>query len=389
MARKFLVLLLTLMLLAGCGAGGTTTSSASSAASTADSAAQASTSAGASAAGEADTVETATGDNYSQTLTIMSHQSFNLSDEVVAEFEQANNVKLQFLQAGDAGAALNRAILAKDNPLADVFFGVDNTFLSRALQADIFEAYQPQGLDRIPAELKLDPENRLIPIDYGFVNLNYDKASDVFQNVSDPQTLRLEDLTKPEFKGKVVVENPATSSPGLAFLLATVDYFGEDQWLNWWQQMRENEVVVVDGWDTAYYTNFSGSSGKGPQPIVVSYATSPAAEVAFSDGALTEPPTGNILPPKGAFRQIEFAGILKGTQNLELARKWMDYMLSKRVQDDIMPQMVVYPVLPSATIPDVYKQFAPIPEQPATIDPETIAQNRETWIRQWTQTVLR
>lgn len=389
MARKFLVLLLTLMLLAGCGAGGTTNSSASSAASTAASAAQASTSAEASAAGEADTVETATGDNYSQTLTVMSHQSFNLSDKVVAEFEQANNVKLQFLQAGDAGAALNRAILAKDNPLADVFFGVDNTFLSRALQADIFEAYQPQGLDQIPAELKLDPENRLIPIDYGFVNLNYDKASDVFQNVSDPQTLRLEDLTKPEFKGKVVVENPATSSPGLAFLLATVDYFGEDQWLNWWQQMRENEVVVVDGWDTAYYTNFSGSSGKGPQPIVVSYATSPAAEVAFSDGALTEPPTGNILPPKGAFRQIEFAGILKGTQNLELAQKWMDYMLSKRVQDDIMPQMVVYPVLPDATIPDVYKQFAPIPEQPATIDPQTIAQNRETWIRQWTQTVLR
>jgi thiamine transport system substrate-binding protein len=334
--------------------------------------------------------ETITGENYPNTLTIMSHGSFNLSTEVVAEFERANNVKLRFLKAGDAGAALNRALLTKGNPLADVFFGVDNTFLSRAIEGDLFEPYAPQGLDQIPDEFKLDPENRLIPIDYGFVNLNYDKSSDLFQNI-DPETLRLEDLTKPEFKDQVVVENPATSSPGLAFMLTTIAYFGEDGWLDWWQQMRDNGMVVVDGWETAYYTNFSGSSGEGSQPIVVSYATSPAAEVAFSEGALTEPPTGNIIPPKGSFRQIEFAGILKGTQNLELAQRWMDYMLSEPVQNDIMPQMVVYPVLPSAEIPEVYQQFAPVPsaEQIADLDPQTIAQNRESWLRQWTQTVLR
>lgn len=401
MKHNVLAMLLLLALLAGCSGGTATngTASANSAAGTTTSdagstgsAATASGTASADAAVSSAAPEAATqitGD-YPNTLTIMSHQSFSLSDAVVAEFEQQNNVKLQFLKAGDAGAALNRAILAKGNPLADVFFGVDNTFLSRALQADIFEPYAPQGLDQIPDELKLDPENRLIPIDYGFVNLNYDKASDVFNNVGDPQTLKLEDLTRPEFNGKVVVMNPATSSPGLAFMLATIDYFGQDKWLDWWQQMRANGVVVVDGWDTAYYTNFSGSSGKGPQPIVVSYATSPAAEVAFSDGALTEPPTGNIVPPKGAFRQIEFAGILKGTKNADLARKWMDYMLSKTVQDDIMPQMVVYPALPGATIPDVYRQFAPVPTaaQIATVDPETIAANRDAWIRAWTQTVL-
>jgi thiamine transport system substrate-binding protein len=148
-------------------------------------------------------------------------------------------------------------------------------------------------------------------------------------------------------------------------------------------------VVVVDSWETAYFTNFSGSAGKGPQPIVVSYATSPAYEVVASEGKLSEPPTGNIMPPKGAFRQIEFAGILKGTKNLELAKKWMDYMLSRRVQDDIMPQMVVYPVLPDAVIPEVYQEFAPLPAQPAALDPATIAQNRDTWIQQWTRTVLR
>jgi thiamine transport system substrate-binding protein len=149
-------------------------------------------------------------------------------------------------------------------------------------------------------------------------------------------------------------------------MLATIDYFGQDGWLDWWRQMKENGLVVVDGWETAYYTNFSGSSGKGPQPIVVSYATSPAAEVAFSEGKLSEPPTGNILPPKAAFRQIEFAGILKGTKNRALAEKWMDYLLS-----------------------EVYQKFAPVPESPAVLDPELIAQNRDTWIREWTEAVLR
>lgn len=334
--------------------------------------------------------ETFTEEEYPNTLTIMSHNSFNLSTDVIAEFERANNVKVRFLRAGDAGAALNRALLTRGNPLADVFFGVDNTFFSRAIEGNIFEPYAPQGIDQIPAELRLDPENRLIPIDYGFVNLNYDKDDPLFAEI-DPETLQFEELTRPEFNGKVVVMNPATSSPGLAFMLTTIAHFGEDGWLDWWTQMRDNGVVVVDGWETAYYTNFSGSAGEGPQPIVVSYATSPAAEVAFSEGALDEPPTGNIIPPNGAFRQIEFAGILQGTQNLELAQRWMDYMLSERVQNDIMPQMVVYPVLPTAEIPEVYQQFAPVPseEQIANVDPQTIAQNRERWIREWTQTVVR
>ena len=396
---RSIVFFLLMVLLAACGGNGVAgnqpaaQSSASAISTAASMAATASgeqtTQPSAASAAPPSEAATATGAQAANTLTIMSHDSFNLSEDVVAEFEQTNNVKIQFLKAGDTGAALNRALLTKANPLADVFFGVDNTFLSRALSEDAFEAYAPQGLEQIPDELKLDAQNRLIPIDYGFVNLNYDKASDLFKNVANPETMRLEDLTQPQFKGKVVVLNPASSSPGLAFMLATVEYFGQDKWLDWWRQMRENEVVVVDGWETGYYTNFSGSSGKGPQSVVVSYATSPAAEVAFSEGKLQEPPTGNILTPKGSFQQIEFAGILKGTKNLELAQKWMDYMLSKRVQDDIMPQMVVYPVLPSATIPDVYQKFAPVPEQPAALDPETIAANRDAWIQEWTRAVLR
>lgn len=384
MLRRSITLLLALVL-AACGTGASSTAPTPTAAPPA----AASPSAAPATTAAPLEVTSVTTEQYPATLTIMSHDSFNLSAEVVAEFERANNVKVQFLKAGDAGEALNRALLTRGNPLADVFFGVDNTFLSRALQGDIFEPYAPQGLDQIPAEFQLDPQHRLIPIDYGFVNLNYDKRSELFRDIANPEQLPLEELTRPAFRNAVVTENPATSSPGLAFLLATIDYFGQERWLDWWAQMRDNGLVVVDGWTTAYYTNFSGSSGQGPQPIVVSYSTSPAAEVYFSEGQLTEPVTGNIFPPKAAFRQIEFAGILKGTPNLELAQRWMDYMLSRRVQDDVMPQMVVYPVLPSAQIPEVFQRFAPLPPQPAQIDPETIARNRDRWIQEWTRTVLR
>lgn len=389
--RKFVLLLA--LLLAACsstsgGSGAASAPSGSVAGSLEPPTGAEASIASAAANGAPSVAETVSGENYPSTLTVMSHDSFTLSADVIAEWEKANSTKVRFLKAGDTGAALNRALLTKNNPLADVFFGVDNTFLSRALQADAFEPYAPAGLDAIPERFRLDADSRLVPVDYGFVNLNYDRSSDVF-GTADPMTLRLEALTEPQYNGKVVVLNPATSSPGLAFMLATVDYFGEDGWLAWWRGMRENGVVVVDSWETAYNDNFSGSSGKGPQPIVVSYATSPASEVAFSDGALTEPPTGNILPPKGSFLQIEFAGILKGARNPDAARKWMDYMLSRRVQDDIMPQMVVYPVLPDATIPEVYQQWAPVPEQPATLDPQTIADRRDGWIREWTEAVLR
>ncbi|MDW8278867.1 MAG: thiamine ABC transporter substrate-binding protein [Anaerolineales bacterium] len=320
-----------------------------------------------------------------RTLTVMSHDSFNVSEEVIAQFEQANNVKVAFLEAGDTGAALNKAILAKDAPLADVFFGVDNTFLSRALEAGIFEPYNSPLLAEIPAEFRLDPQNRALPVDYGDVCINYHKAW--FAQKGLPVPTSLDDLLKPEYKGLLVVENPATSSPGLAFLLATIAKYGDPGYLDYWKALRENGVVVVDGWETAYYTNFSASSGKGPQPMVVSYATSPAAEVIFAAEPLTEAPTASIFD--GCFRQIEFVGILKGTPNRDLAEKFVDLMLSVPFQEDIPLQMFVYPVNPAAKLPEDFVKYAQTAPNPATLPPEQIAANREKWIEAWTQTVLR
>jgi thiamine transport system substrate-binding protein len=320
------------------------------------------------------------------TLTVMTHDSFAATQSVITRFEQSNNVKVVFLKSGDAGAALNKAILTRDAPLADVFYGVDNTFLSRALDAGIYIPYASPLLSQIPAEFKLDPQNRALPVDYGDVCINYDKAYFADRNLAVP--VSLEDLTKPAYKGLLVVENPATSSPGLAFLLATIKHFGQDSYLDYWKSLRENGLVVVDGWETAYYTNFSASSGQGLQPLVVSYASSPAAEVVYATTPITDSPVGSILGPDTCFRQIEFVGILNGTKHLELARKFVDFMLGKTFQEDMPLQMYVYPVNSSAVLPDVFKKYAQIPQQPASLDPSVIAANRDKWIQDWTQTVL-
>jgi thiamine transport system substrate-binding protein len=320
-----------------------------------------------------------------QTLTIMTHDSFSIREEVIALFEEANNAEVVFLQSGDAGSVLNRAILTKDAPLADLLFGVDNTFLSRALQEDIFEPYEAPLLVEIPDQYKLDPSHRALPVDYGDVCINYDKAYFAENNLAVPQSL--EDLTEPEYAGLLVVENPATSSTGLAFLLATVAHFG-DSFTDYWQALKDNGVVVVDGWETAYYNNFSGSSGHGPQPLVVSYGSSPAAEVYYAEKPVDEAPTASIVGPDTCFRQIEFVGILKGTQQRPLAEKFIDFMLGKEFQDDVPLQMFVYPVNSNAALPEVFTQYAQAPEQAANLPPDVIAEKRDEWIQAWTDVVL-
>ena len=319
-------------------------------------------------------------------ITVMTHDSFSVSKDVVALFETRHNCKIKFLKAGDAGAALNQAILSKNNPLADLFFGVDNTFLSRALDAGIFEPYASPRLSRIRDDLKLDPENRLLPVDFGDVCLNYDKRWFAEKKIKPPASL--EDLVKPEYKSLTVVENPATSSPGLAFLLATVGHFGENGYIDFWKKMRVNDVLVTNGWKEAYWGSFSAAS-KGDRPIVVSYASSPPAEVYYSKTPPDQAPTAAVTGDGACFRQIEFAGILKGTPRQDLARKLMDFMLDDQFQADIPLQMFVFPAGKSVPLPVVFTKYAKIADHPVTIPYDAITANRDKWIEGWTETVLR
>lgn len=320
-------------------------------------------------------------------LTVMTHDSFAASQPVIDAFEQANNVKISFLKSGDAGAALNRAILSKNSPLADVFYGVDNSFLSRAVAADIFQTYQSPALKDIPTQFQMDTTHQLTPIDYGDVCINYDKTYFADKNLALPQSL--EDLTKPEYKGLLVVTNPAISSPGLAFELATIAHFGEAGAWSYWMALRDNGLVVVNSWETAYYTNFSGSTGKGTQPMALSYGTSPAAEVVFASTPLTESPTASLVGKDMCFRQVEFAGILKGTHQQSLAKKFIDFMLSTQFQEDMPLQMFVFPVNPQAKLPEAFQKYVQIPAQPASLDAALISANRDGWIQKWSEIVLK
>jgi len=278
--------------------------------------------------------------------------------------------------------------LSKDAPLADVFFGVDNTFLSRALEEEVFTPYESPMLEQIPDELELDPEHRLLPVDTGYVNINADRVWFEENNIPLPTTL--EDLADPQYSSLLVALNPATSSPGLAFLLATIAHFGEDGYLAYWESLRANDVLIVDGWSTAYYEHFTvGSGGSGDKPLVVSYTSSPPADVIFATDGRTEPASVNISPDGGTFRQIEFAGIIEGTQQQELAEAWIDYMLDLTFQNDIPLQMFVYPANVNATLPELFTQYGQIPASPAIVDPAAIEANREAWIEAWTDVMLR
>ena len=318
-------------------------------------------------------------------ITIMTHDSFSISKDIVSKFEGKFHAKLVILKSGDAGEALNKAILSKNNPLADIFYGVDNTFLSRAIKADIFVPYASSHLDEVDTALKLDSDNRLVPVDFGDVCLNYDIKW--FQESNKNPPVMLEDLIKSKYKGLTVVENPATSSPGLAFLLATISRFGQDGYIDYWQKLKANEVLITNGWKEAYWGKFSAAS-EGNRPIVVSYASSPSAEVFFSETKLDKAPTGVVIENGSAFRQIEFAGILKGTSNLELAKKTMDFILSKEFQEDIPLQMFVFPANNNAELPEVFRKHAKITKKPAFLDSELIDSKRDFWIREWTEKIL-
>jgi thiamine transport system substrate-binding protein len=262
---------------------------------------------------------------------------------------------------------------------------VDNTFLSRALDEDIFQAYDSPLLAKIPDKFKLDAQNRALPVDYGDVCLNYDKNYFASHGITPPQSL--EDLLRPEYKGLLVVENPASSSPGLAFLLATIGHFGADKYLDYWNGLKANDVRVVDGWETAYNTEFTAHGGT--RPIVVSYSSSPPFEVIGATTPMSEPPTAAVIADGTCFRQIEFAGILMGTKHSDLAKKWIDFLLSAQFQEDMPLQMYVFPVNPEAKLSEQFVKFLAEPANPVFVSPADIAANRDQWLQAWTEAVIR
>ncbi|MGW6906333.1 thiamine ABC transporter substrate-binding protein [Streptomyces sp. NPDC054940] len=326
----------------------------------------------------------------SKTVTLVSHDSFAVSKNVLAAFEKQSGYQVKVLEDGDAGQAVNKAILTKDNPQGDVFFGVDNTLLSRALDNGLFESYEPKGSDLILPEYRVDQDkHRVTPIDTGDICVNYDKVYFSEHKLTPPSSF--DDLIKPEYKNLLVTENASTSSPGLGFLLGTAAKYGDDGWQDYWKKLKANGVKVVDGWEQAYNEEFSGSAGgkkaKADRPLVVSYASSPPAEVIYGDPKPTTAPTG--VATSTCFRQVEYAGLLSNAKNAEGGKALLDFMLTKTFQDDMPLNMFVYPVREAAQVPPEFTKYGPQAENPETMDPAKIAANRDDWVKSWTSLVLK
>ena len=319
-------------------------------------------------------------------VTVMTHDSFSMSEDLLAGFEKEHGIRVRFLKSGDAGAALNLAILSKEHPLADIFYGVDNTFMSRALASGIFVPYRSPLLASVDQSLVLDKTYRLTPVDYGDVCVNYDRAWFSSKGIAPPRSL--EDLARPEYSGLLVVQNPATSSPGLAFLLATIGHFGDKGFVDFWSTLKKNNVLVTDGWEDAYWGQFSAAS-KGERPLVVSYSTSPAAEVYYAEQPPEDAPTAALVESGSAFRQIEFAGILKGAKHPQQARAVIDFLLDAPFQREIPLRMFMFPANRTVPLPPVFSKHARLAQSPVILPPEVISERRDAWIEAWTEAVLR
>ncbi|MFC7459473.1 thiamine ABC transporter substrate-binding protein [Hydrogenophaga defluvii] len=314
-------------------------------------------------------------------LRVLTHSSFNLPKPLLGEFERVAAVRLQLIKGGDAGEMLNKLILTRAKPIADVVFGIDNALWHKARAANVLDTYDGPAARR-PSVAEVGAG--VVPVTYGFVNLNADKAWLAREKRSAPTNLL--DLTRPEWAGKLVVPNPATSSPGLAFLLATVGGMGEEAAFAWWVQMRANGLKVVKGWSEAYYTEFSRNGGS--RPLVVSYASSPAAEVFFSKEKITEPPTLNLLLKGGVFRQVEGVALVRGGGQRAAAGQFIEFLRSPAVQQALQTEMWMLPADKGAA---PVAALASVPTPAAVDNPsaETLAANSGQWVTRWTRTVLK
>ncbi len=316
----------------------------------------------------------ASGDASGTTITLATHDSFALSEGTLAAFTEQTGITVEQVAVGDAGQLVSQSILTQDNPTADVLFGIDNSFLCRGLEAGLFLPYSSPALASVDDALELDPQHRVTPIDYGDVCVNYWSDS-----LAGDVPTSLDDLIDPVNADQFVTMNPETSSPGFAFLLATIAKYGEDGWEDYWTTLMNNGASITSGWNDAYYGEFI--AGGGDRSIVTSYASSPPAEFLFADPPVDAPPTGVLQD--SCFRQIEFAGILAGTENPGAAAQLIDFMLSTTYQEDVPLNMFVYPANSDAELPEAFVEWGPLVDNALSIDPATIEANRDDWTERW------
>ena len=318
-------------------------------------------------------------------VVLVTHDSFVVAKPVRREFERETGLRWKILQAGDAGEALTRALLTAGNPEGDVFFGVDNNLLSRALAGNVFDQYTPPALGQVDRQYDLDPKHRVVPVDHSDVCVVFDRSWFARHHRAPPASLS--SLRQPQYARLLVVENPQTSTPGLAFMLATIARFGASEgWSRYWKELKAGGALVTDGWEEAYNARFTAGSPRGTYPIVVSYSTDPAAAVYFAEKKPASSPVAVI--PDSCFRQIEFAGVLRGAHNPSGGRKLVDFLLTKRFQAAMPLTMFVLPTREGVVLPAVFRRYSPKIAHPLELPPAEIGANRDRWVKEWTDLVI-
>ena len=297
-------------------------------------------------------------------VTLLAYDAFTPQEGIFDAFTAATGAKVKVVTGGDSGVLISKAILTAGTPEGDVLWGLDNTLLSRAQKAELLTSYEP--------------------VDTGDICVNYDKQWFASRKVAPPTSL--EDLALPTYKNLLTVQDPVASSPGLGFLLGTIAHFGADNWQDYWKSLKVNGLHVSPDWTTAYTIDFSGSSGKGKYPLVVSYGSSPPAEVLYAEKPIDTPPTAVI--ESTCFRQTEYVGALRGTRNPNLATKLISYLLDVPFQESMPLSLFVFPVNKEATLPDLFTKFAVAPKNPLTLEPADIEKNRDAWLSSWREIVL-
>ena len=306
------------------------------------------------------------------------HKSFSLPKDAFAAFERANDAKVSVIKAGSGNELVNKLVLSRAQPIADAVYGLDNTTVLKAKESGILAAAQPPSA-AVTAALP-----HAAAVDTGYIAVNYDKAWFAKNKLPLPQSL--EDLAKPQYKDLLAMPNPGLSSTGLGFLLANIQGMGEKQAFDWWAKMRANGVKVTKDWSEAYYTEFSRNGGS--RPLVVGYASSPAAEVHYGKGKFDTPPTGVLFLKGGVFRQVEGAAVLNGAKQPALAAKLVQYLQSAPVQKAVPTEMWVYPAVKNTPLPDVFKH-ARAPQHSDNPSEADIAKNQRRWVSQWIRVVLK
>ena len=273
-------------------------------------------------------------------------------------------MKVKVLQSGDAGAALNQVILTKSNPIGDVFFGVDNTFLSRALDADVFAKYASGALC---AACPTSTSSTRRTGSRRSTTATCASTTTSSGSRSRSSRCRRRSTTSPSPRTRACSwsRTRRRRRPGSRSSSRPSREYGDDGWRDYWSKLRANDVKVDDGWESAYDGDFTQGANQGTYPLVVSYASSPPAAVYYSKPQPKTSPIGTMLD--SCFRQVEFAGVLKGTEHPAAARKLVDFMLSARFQADIPLQMFVFPVRDGTPLPPVFTKFAEVPAKPLSL----------------------